>query len=178
MSSTLGTVPSRPVDSLEGRRGMRMSDFVVREAVLPSLRAASKEEAIREMVASLRASGHIKASEEESIVKAILKREQLATTGIGRGVAIPHTKHEGVDRLVGTIALSEAGVPFDSLDNQPVHIFVLLISPQDRPMEHLRALDNVATHLRDDLFCRFLRQARTREAIWELLQEVDQTVRR
>jgi len=178
MSKTGGPASPQAVGIWEGRRGMRMSDFVVREALLPSLAATTKEQAIREMVQSLCASGQVKASEQESIVKAILKREQLGTTGIGRGVAIPHTQHEGVDRLVGTIAVSEAGVPFDSLDNEPVHIFVLLISPRDRPTEHLRALDNVARNLRDDLFCRFLRQAKTRDAIWELLQEVEQPARR
>jgi len=155
-----------------------MSDFVVREAVLPALAATTKEAAIREMVESLRASGHVKASEQENIIKAIMKREQLGTTGIGRGVAIPHTKHEGVERLMGTVAVSRTGVPFDSLDNEPVHIFVLLISPQDRPTEHLRALDNVSRNLRDDMFCRDLRQAPTREAIWELLSEAEHATRR
>jgi PTS system fructose-specific IIA component/PTS system nitrogen regulatory IIA component len=152
---------------------MRMSDFVVREAVLPNLAASSKEGVIREMVESLRTSGHVKGSEQENIIKAILKREQLGSTGIGRGVAIPHTKHESVDRLIGTVAVSHQGVPFESLDSEPVFIFVLLISPQDRPGEHLRALENVTRNLRDDMFCRFLRQSTTREAIWELLTEVD-----
>lgn len=148
---------------------MRISDFVVREAILPSLKATNKEGVIREMVESLRATGHVKAAAEEGIVKAILKREQLGSTGIGRGVAIPHTKHESVERLVGTVAISKEGLPFESLDNEPVHIFFMLISPQDRPSEHLRALENVSKCLRDDGFCRFLRQATSREEIWELL---------
>jgi PTS system nitrogen regulatory IIA component len=152
---------------------MRMSDFVVREAIIPKLAATTKEGAIREMIESLRASGHIKGGEPENIIKAILKREQLGSTGIGRGVAIPHTKHDSVDHLIGTVAVSNDGVPFDSLDGEPVFVFVLLISPQDRPGEHLRALENVSRNLRDDMFCRFLRQANTREAIWELLNEVD-----
>lgn len=150
---------------------MRTSDFVVREAILPNLKATDKEGVIREMVEALRATGHLKAAAEESIVKAILKREQLGSTGIGRGVAIPHTKHESADRLIGAVAVSKAGVPFESLDNEPVHIFIMLISPQDRPSEHLRALENVSKCLRDDGFCRFLRQANTREEIWELLTD-------
>ncbi|MER3415172.1 MAG: PTS fructose transporter subunit IIA [Gemmataceae bacterium] len=153
---------------------MRMSEFVVRDAILPGLSATTKESAIREMVDSLRASGHIKPEQAENIVRAILKREQLGSTGIGRGVAIPHTKHEGVDRLIGTVAVSREGVPFDSLDGEPVHVLVLLISPNDRPGEHLRALENITRSLRDDTFCKFLRQATTREEIWELLQEMDQ----
>ena len=89
-------------------------------------------------------------------------------------MAIPHTKHTSVDRLVGTVAVSRNGVPFESLDGEPVHVFVLLISPQDRPGDHLRALENVSRSLRDDGFVRSLRQATTREAIWDLISDQDQ----
>jgi len=150
---------------------MRMSDFVVREAIVPDLAANTKEGVIREMVNSLRSNGYFKGGEPEDIVKAILKRELLGSTGIGRGVAIPHTKHTSVDRLIGTVALSKAGVNFDSLDGEPVYVFFLLVSPQDRPGDHLRALENVSRCLRDDGFVRSLRQATTRDAIWELLEE-------
>lgn len=153
---------------------MRMSDFVVREALIPELAATTKPAAIREMVESLRATGHIRSGDHESIIKAILKREELGTTGIGRGVAIPHTKHESADRLLGTVAVSHVGVPFDSLDSEPVFIFVMLISPQDSPGPHLRALDNVSRNLRDDTFCRFLRQAKTKEEIWDLIKEAEE----
>src|SRR2546425_4239571 len=153
---------------------MRMSDFVIREAIAPELKANTKEGVIREMVESLRAAGYFKAGEPEDIVKAILKRELLGSTGIGRGVAIPHTKHPSVDRLVGTVAVSRGGVAFDSLDGEPVHVFVMLISPQDRPGDHLRALENVSRSLRDDGFVRSLRQATSREGIWDLLGELDQ----
>jgi mannitol/fructose-specific phosphotransferase system IIA component (Ntr-type) len=152
---------------------MRMSDFVVRDAITPELQATNKEGVIREMVESLRAAGYFKGGETDDIVKAVLKRELLGSTGIGRGVAIPHTKHSSVERLIGTVALSKAGVPFDSLDGEPVHVFVLLISPQDRPGDHLRALENVSRSLRDDGFVRALRTATTRDAIWSLLSELD-----
>jgi nitrogen PTS system EIIA component len=153
---------------------MRMTDFVVREAIIPELTATTKEGVIREMIASLGTSGHFRAGDTEDIVKAVLKRELLGSTGIGRGVAIPHTKHASAERLVGNVAISRPGVSFDSLDGEPVHVFVLLISPQDRPGDHLRALENVSRSLRDDGFVRSLRQATTREAIWDLLGEVDQ----
>src|SRR6266481_3557989 len=153
---------------------MRMSDFVAREAIIPDLKATSKEGVIREMVESLRTAGYFKGGEPDDIVRAILKRELLGSTGIGRGVAIPHTKHNSVERLIGTVALSKGGVAFDSLDGEPVHVFVLLISPQDRPGDHLRALENISRSLRDDGFVRLLRQATTRDAIWDLLGELDQ----
>jgi mannitol/fructose-specific phosphotransferase system IIA component (Ntr-type) len=151
---------------------MRMSDFVVRDAVIPELTSNTKEAVIREMVEGLRAAGYFKGGEQEDIVKAILKRELLGSTGIGRGVAIPHTKHQSVDRLIGSVALSRQGVAFESLDGEPVHVFVLLISPQDRPGDHLRALENVSRCLRDDSFVRSLRHATNRDQIWELLQEM------
>jgi PTS system fructose-specific IIA component/PTS system nitrogen regulatory IIA component len=150
---------------------MRMTDFVVREAIVPELHANNKEGVIREMVESLKNAAAFKNADTEEIVKAILKRELLGSTGIGRGVAIPHTKHPSVDRLVGTVALSKAGVGFDSLDGEPVHVFVLLISPQDRPGDHLRALENVSRSLRDDAFVKALRQATSRDQIWDLLSE-------
>lgn len=150
---------------------MRMSNFVVREAIIPSLRATNKESVIREMIESLGEAGYFREAEREDIVKAVLRREQLGSTGIGRHIAIPHSKHSGVDRLIGTIALSGEGVPFDSIDNEPVYVFVLLISPQDRPGDHLRALENVVRSMRDEGFVERLRAAKTRDEIWDLIDE-------
>ncbi|HEY7310653.1 MAG TPA: PTS sugar transporter subunit IIA [Gemmataceae bacterium] len=152
---------------------MRMSDFVVRDAIIPELPATNKEGVIREMVEALRAAGQFRGADLEDIIRAILKREFLGSTGIGRGVAIPHTKHNSVERLIGTVALSSKGIAFDSLDGEPVHVFVLLISPQDRPGDHLRALENVSRSLRDDNFVRALRAATTREEIIALLDRAD-----
>jgi mannitol/fructose-specific phosphotransferase system IIA component (Ntr-type) len=152
---------------------MRMCDFVVKESISAELAATTKEGVVREMVDNLRRVGYFKGSEPEDIVKAIMKRELLGSTGIGRGVAIPHTKHASVDRLVGTVAISRGGVPFDALDGEPVYVFVMLVSPQDRPTDHLRALENVSRGLRDDGFVRALRHAETRETVWDTLDEQD-----
>ena len=152
---------------------MRMSDFVVRDAILPDLAAVNKEGVIREMAASLRAAGCFREGDLEDVVRAILKRELLGSTGIGRGVAIPHTKHNSVERLIGTVAVSQAGVSFESLDGDPVQVFVLLISPQDRPGDHLRALENVSRCLRDDHFVKGLRAATASDQIWALLEKYD-----
>jgi PTS system fructose-specific IIA component/PTS system nitrogen regulatory IIA component len=147
----------------------RMSEFVVRDAIVPELTATSKEGVIREMVQSLQGAGHFANCSTDDIVRAIMRREQLGSTGIGRNIAIPHTKHSGAEKLVGTIALSKAGVSFESLDGQLVHVLVLLISPQDRPGDHLRALENVVRSMRNDEFVRDLRQSQTREDVWKLL---------
>lgn len=152
---------------------MKFADFVSREAIRADLTAEDKEGVIREMVQALLDCKKIEADEEEGIVKAILKREELGSTGIGRGVAVPHTKHPSVDRLVGTVAISNEGVNFNSLDGEKVHLLFLLISPPDRPGDHLRALENISRQLRDDTFCRFLRQAGSVEEIQQLLDEAD-----
>jgi len=152
---------------------MKFADFICREAIRANLDAADKEETIREMVEALQEAKQIETDEHESIVKAILKREELGSTGIGRGVAVPHTKHPSVDRLIGTVAVSEEGVDFASLDGEAVQLFFLLISPPDRPGDHLRALENISRQLRDDTFCRFLKQAKSAEDIQQLLDEAD-----
>ncbi len=119
------------------------------------------------------AAGGVKAEEQEGIVQAVMKREELGSTGIGRGVAVPHTKHASVNRLIGTVGISRDGVDFNSLDGEKVQIFFLLVSPPDRPGDHLRALENISRQLRDDTFCRFLKQAKTVEDIKQLLDEAD-----
>ena len=119
---------------------MKFGDFVSSEAIRAQLAAEDKEGVIREMIGALLEAGKISAGEVESIVKAIMKREELGSTGIGRGVAVPHTKHPSVQRLVGTVAVSSEGIDFNSLDGEKVQLFFLLISPPDRPGDHLRAL--------------------------------------
>jgi mannitol/fructose-specific phosphotransferase system IIA component (Ntr-type) len=153
---------------------MRMCDFVVRESISADLAANTKEAVIREMVDNLRKAGYFKGNESEDVVKEIMRRELLGSTGIGRGVAIPHTKHGSVDRLIGSVAVSRSGVGFESLDGEPVYVFIMLVSPKDRPGDHLRALENVSRNLRDDSFVRSLRQAGSREAVWALLEEQEQ----
>lgn len=152
---------------------MKFVDFVSREAIRTSIDVDDKEQVIRSMATALLESGKIAEDEHDSIVEAILKREELGSTGIGRGVAVPHTKHPSVSELVGTVAVSEAGVDFDSLDGEKVHLLFLLVSPPDRPGDHLRALENISRQLRDETFCRFLKQSKTPDDVWQLLEEAD-----
>lgn len=152
---------------------MKLTEFVVQRAIIPDLKATSKDAAIREMVAGLREAGRIANDHDSQIVAAILKREELGSTGIGRGVAVPHTKHPSVDSLICTVAISRKGLDFASLDGEDVYILFLLVSPPDRPGDHLRGLETITRHLKNDDFCRFLRQSTTREQIWDLLTEAD-----
>jgi PTS system fructose-specific IIA component/PTS system nitrogen regulatory IIA component len=152
---------------------MKFTDFVSRDAIVADLKADDKEGVIREMAEGLQRAGGIAAGELEGIVKAILKREELGSTGIGRGVAVPHTKHSSVERLIGTVAVSREGVDFNSLDGEKVQLVFLLVSPPDRPGDHLRALENISRQLRNDTFCRFLKQAKSADDVIQLLDEAD-----
>lgn len=152
---------------------MKFSDFVAPKAIQAVLNSTSKETVVGELVDALVASGNVKSSDRDDIIRAIMKREELGSTGIGRGIAVPHTKHAGVDRLVGTVGVSADGIEFDSLDGQKAQLFFLLVSPPDRPGDHLRALENISRQLRDDTFCRFLKQSKTKEDILQLLEEAD-----
>ncbi|NQU20211.1 MAG: PTS sugar transporter subunit IIA [Candidatus Nealsonbacteria bacterium] len=152
---------------------MKFADFISQDAICAELKATDKEGVIREIVQALLDAGRVESDEFEGVVKAILKREELGSTGIGRGVAVPHTKHPSVDQLVGTVAVSKTGVDFASLDGEPVHLFFLLISPPHRPGDHLRALENISRQLRNDTFCRFLKQAKNPADIQLVLEEAD-----
>ena len=152
---------------------MKFADFVSMDAIKAGLESDTKEGVIAELVEALVAAKQIATEDTGSILKAIMKREELGSTGIGRGVAVPHTKHPSVDQLVGTVGVSIEGIDFDSLDGEQVQLFFLLISPPDRPGDHLRALENISRQLRDHTFCRFLKQSKTAADIQQLLEEAD-----
>ncbi len=153
---------------------MKLSDFVIRESIIVDLHATGKEEAIREMVDSLHDAGQLADGDVENVIREILRREELGSTGIGMGVAVPHTRYSSLTRLVGTVALSRRGVDFAALDGEPVNIFFLLVSPQNQPGDHLRALENISRHLKDERFVSFLRQARDRQQVIQVLDDADQ----
>ena len=152
---------------------MKFSDFVKTESIKPELAAVDKEAVIRELVGGLVETGQLGADDQESIVEAILNREELGSTGIGRGIAVPHTKHPSVNQPIGTVGVSPEGVDFQSLDGEPVHLFFMLISPPEQRNEHVKALGNIAKQLADDTFCRFLKQSKTAEDIRQILEEAD-----
>ncbi len=122
-------------------------DLLVHDAIVPDLRATNMSDAIREVVARLTALRAIDREHEGNITQAILKREDLGSTGIGKGFAIPHAKHSSVDRVVAAMGISRDGIEFNSIDGQLVHTMFLLVSPADRPGDHLRALERISRHL-------------------------------
>ena len=152
---------------------MKLQDIVVKDAIIPELVATARDDAIREILSALVAGGAMAESRLDEFVKAVIKREKRGSTGFGHGVAVPHVKHSAVKKMAVTVALSQAGVDFNALDNEPVYSIFLLLSPEHQPEEHLDAMEAIFANLSQETFRRFLRQARSVEEILTLLDEAD-----
>jgi len=153
---------------------MKFADFVCFEATIPELQAKDRNGAIVELVTSLDKAGKLKRGSREDVIKAVIEREKEASTGMGKGVAVPHVKHPAVKDVVAAIGLSSAGIDFSALDKQLVYSVVLLISPADNPDRHLQAMESIFRRLQQEKFRKFLRQSRSSEQIEDLFREVDE----
>lgn len=153
---------------------MKFSDLICFEAILPDLNAPDRDTAISELVASLDKQGKIGEGNCEKITKAVIAREREASTGIGKGVAVPHVKHKAVKEVVATVGLCGAGIDFSALDKQLVYSVILLISPADNPDKHLQAMEKIFKHLQQEKFRKFLRQCQETRQIQDLLTEADE----
>ena len=147
-----------------------MKNFLVRDALVPALTATTKNDAIRELVTALQRAGYFRPAEVEPVIAEILRREGLGSTGIGRGVAIPHSRYEGLPHLIGTLGLSQAGIPFESIDEQDVKMVFLLVSRPDQPGPHLHALETIVRVSESDEFIAQLLACTTKEQIWALIE--------
>ena len=152
---------------------MKLQDFVVIDAVLPQLASTERDDVIAELVDVLVEAKAAPKSLRDDLVQQIIDREKHGSTGFGKGVAVPHVKHEKIKKMVAAIGVSQQGVDFNALDKAPVYGIVLLLSPKNKPDEHLQAMENIFSNLQKDTFRRFLRQATTREDLAELLEDAD-----
>ena len=152
---------------------MKLRDVVIDNAVLPDLKADSRDGALTALLDALIAADAVPAGLRDALYESLLAREKNGSTGFGKGVAVPHVKHEGVERMAAAVAVSSEGVDFNALDKQPVHSFFMLVSPADRPEQHLQAMEAVFSRLQDDRFRSFLKQADSRQAVLDLLDEAD-----
>ncbi len=152
---------------------MRLSDLIHAPSVIAELKATDRNEVIRELIQSLADHGAIKQEHVETIARATIAREKQGSTGFGKGVAVPHVKHQCIERMTATIGRSSHGVDFAALDRAPVYTIVMLMSPASDPDEHLAAMEKIFRYLQRESFRRFLRQAENRETIVELIKEAD-----
>ena len=153
---------------------MNMIGFLNERAVSCDIKAQTKEELIRELLGLLAKAGAIKAKDVDPLLKILMDREALGSTGIGQGVAIPHGKSNCVNQLVAAFGISQTGVNFQALDGEPVHLVFLLIAPTDSAGPHLKALARISRLLKDRHFRESLRSARDERILLKIIREEDE----
>lgn len=153
---------------------MKILDFLNEKAISADLESEDKKGVIRELTDLLVEADELKPKIKEDVVKVLLNREALGSTGIGQGVAIPHGKCEYVKELVGAFGVSKKGISFDSLDGEPAHIFFLLLAPVESSGPHLKALARISKLLKDKYFRDSLKNAENEKVLLKIIKEEDQ----
>ena len=156
-------------------RYMKIMDFLDKKAIDVELKSKDKPGAIRELVDLLAKASALRGREE--LVKALMAREGLGSTGIGQGIGIPHAKSNTVKELTAAFGVSRHGIDFDSLDGEPVNIFFLLVAPEDSAGPHLKALASISRLLKDKYIRDALKNAKTEKDVIKIIGDEDQKSR-
>lgn len=147
---------------------MEIMDLISPDAVIASLRATSKKQALQELAGK---AADLTGLEERRIFDVLLERERLGTTGVGNGIAIPHGKLPELTRLYGIFARLDKPIDFDSIDDEPVDLIFLLLAPESAGADHLKALARVSRLLRDRTICSKLRGCDTADGLYAVLTQ-------
>ena len=149
---------------------MKILDVLDKEAILVDLKSDDKKGVLEELVTP---AARIAGVNHEEVMRVLLDREQLGSTGIGGGIGIPHGKLKGLKSLVLGFGLSRKGVDFESIDGKPTHIFFLLVTPENSTGLHLKLLARISRILKNDLFKERLLEAADRDEILSIIKEED-----
>ena len=147
---------------------MPLLSLLTQDAVLPALRVNGKKAALQDVAAH---AARLLGRDEREIFETLLQRERLGSTGIGEGIAIPHGKLPGLDRMVGLVARLERPIDFEALDGQPVDLLFILLAPEGAGADHLKALARVARAMRQPGILERMRAARDADALFAVLTE-------
>lgn len=152
---------------------LRISEFLTEEMILPDLKATDKEGVLREMAHHLCTVAPNMRDAEDRVVRALLDRERLGSTGVGEGVAIPHAKVPGLPRLTAAFGRSLRGIPFEAIDQQPVTLVVALLVPENSAGVHLKALARISRLLKNPAFREALQRAGGQAPLYRAFLEED-----
>lgn len=150
---------------------MKILDVLQKEAILDDLKSKDKKGVLDELVAPV---ARIAEVNHENLVRVLMDRERLGSTGIGGGIGIPHGKLKDLDSLVLGFGLSRKGVDFESMDGRPTYIFFLLITPENSTGLHLKLLARISRILKNEPFRERLLNAADRDEILSIIQEEDE----
>lgn len=151
---------------------MTLAELIAPNAVIAALKANSKKQTLQLLAQK---AADVTGLKEGTILEGLLERERLGSTGVGNGIAIPHAKLTGIDRLYGIFARLDHPVDFDSIDDHPVDLVCLLIAPEGAGADHLKALARVSRLLRDKGTCEKLRGATDADALYALLLDSERS---
>ena len=152
---------------------MKITEVLERDAIVPHLQARDKKGVLEELVAAVAPRTGIA---PEELVRVLMERERLGSTGIGGGIGIPHGKLKRLDRLVVGVGLSRQGIDFESLDHRPTHIFFVLITPENSTGLHLKLLAQISRLLKNEPFKERLLAADDADAIWDAIAAQDEEI--
>jgi len=147
---------------------MELADILAPDAVIADMRASSKKQALLEMA---QRAAHVTGLHERTVFDVLLERERLGSTGLGGGIAIPHGKLAGLDRLHGVFARLATPIDFEAIDARPVDLMFVLLAPESAGADHLKALSRVSRALRDRVLVEKLRATDRADALYALLVE-------
>jgi PTS system nitrogen regulatory IIA component len=150
---------------------MKISEMLRPEFVLDELQGQNKKEVLGELSAVFNRAGI--ALDSQEMLKTLLERERLGSTGIGDGIAIPHGKMAGLKEMVVSFGRSRQGVDFETLDGKPAHLFFLLMAPENSAGLHLKALAKISRMLKDQAFRGRLMEAGLRDGLFKIISEKD-----
>jgi nitrogen PTS system EIIA component len=150
---------------------MKILEVLPKEAIITDIKSKAKNEVIEELVASISKITGIKSAE---LIKVLLERERLGSTGIGGGIGIPHGKLKNLDSLIMGFGLSRKGVDFESIDSRPTHLFFILLTPENSTGLHLKLLARISRLLKNESFKKKLMKAASSDQVYSIIEEVDE----
>ncbi len=148
---------------------MGFLDLLEKNLVKIPLESTKKNDVFEELVTLLDSSGAIK--DRETALQDLLKREILGSTGLERGIAVPHAKTSSVDRMVMAVGIAPRGIDFDALDGNPSSLFFMILAPPDQAGPHIEVLADIAKVTKSEAICRLLRAATSADEVIELFEE-------
>jgi len=151
---------------------MKLSEILEENYIIPDLKAIDKKGVLEELSDAI--IGHEPSLDKSSLVKVLLERERLGSTGIGDGVAIPHGKFHGISHPIISFGRSREGLDFESMDGEPAFLFFLLVAPEDSASVHLKALAKIARILKNSSFRKILMEAPTRKELYQTIIQNDE----
>jgi len=148
---------------------MKIIDILSKDSIISNGDFASKRQLLEELA---KVASRQTGLDERIVFDALLERERLGTTGVGKGVALPHTRLSGLDKIFCAFIKSEP-VSFDAVDGKPVDLIFLLLAPEESGADHLKALAKLSRILRDEMAAEGLRQAKSTDDIYALIEKYD-----